>query len=80
MFVSKHEIKQLLGVCDRTLERYRKNHWHEGIHYVKPVQKILYNRPLIEDWMVNRHDWRAHDRAIEAFQDSLLSNQKRKRA
>ncbi len=79
-FIDKHEVCQLLKVSDRTLSRYREQHWYLGIHYVKPVQKILYNRELIEDWMVNRHDYPAHLRAIEAYQATLLSNQKRKRA
>ncbi len=79
-FVDKHEISKLLHVGDRTLARYRDAHWHCGIHYVQPVQKILYNKELIEDWMVNRHDYPAHLRAIEAYQSSLPSNQKRRRS
>jgi hypothetical protein len=79
-FIGKIETCALLQVTDRTLSRYRADHWYLGIHFVQPVQKILYNKELIEDWMVNRHDWSTHMRAIEAYQATLPSNQKRKRA
>ena len=80
-FIGKHEDCKLLQVTERTLARYRADHWYLGIHYLKPVQKILYNRELIEDWMINRHEYHAHLRAIEAYQATLPSNQpKRKRA
>jgi Helix-turn-helix domain len=80
-FISKKEACDLLKISERTLARYRSDHWYLGIHYVKPVQKILYNKELIEDWLVNKHDWGTHMRAIEAYQSTLPSNQpKRKRA
>jgi hypothetical protein len=77
-FIGKHDVCALLQVTERTLARYRADHWYQGVHFVKPVQKILYNRELIEDWMVNRHDYSAHLRAIEAYQATLASNQKGK--
>jgi hypothetical protein len=79
-FISKLEACALLHVTERTLSRYRATHWYLGIHFVQPVQKILYNRELIEDWMVNRQDYPAHLRAIESYQATLPSNQKRRRA
>jgi hypothetical protein len=79
-YMNKHEACALLQVTERTLTRYRSNHWYLGIHFVKLPQKILYNRELIEDWMVNREDYSTHLRAIEAYQATLPSNQKRKRA
>lgn len=78
-FISKQEVCQLLQVTERTLARYREKHWYKGIHFVQPIQKILYNKALILDWMVNRDDAIAHLRAIENYQASLPSNQKRKR-
>ncbi len=80
-FISKQDVCELLQVSERTLARYRAEYWYRGIHYVQPVQKTRYNKELIEDWMVNRHDYSAHLRAIEAYQATLPSNQpKRKRA
>jgi nitric oxide reductase activation protein len=78
-FIDKHEACRLLRVTERSLARYRDLYWYQGIHYVKPVQKILYNKTLLVDWMINRHDWMAHQRAIEIFQASLPSNQPKKR-
>ena len=79
-WVTKTDVMALLQISERTLARYRSDHWYIGIHYSKPVQKILYNRELLEDWMINRHEWGAHLRAIEFFQASLPSNQKRRKA
>ena len=78
-FIDKYEVCKLLRVGERTLARYREQHWYLGIHFVQPVQKILYNKELIEDWMVNKHEYSVHLRAIEAYQASLPSNQKRRR-
>jgi len=78
-FIGKIEACALLQVTERTLSRYRSSYWYLGTHFVQPVQKILYNRELIEDWMVNRHDWAAHMKAIEAYQATIPSNQKRRR-
>ena len=79
-WIGKKEIKEFLQISERTLARYRADYWYIGIHYTKPVQKVLYNRELVEDWMVNRHDWGTHTRAIELYQASLPSNQKRRKA
>jgi hypothetical protein len=80
-FIDRQAACDLLQISVRTLARYRSDYWYLGIHYVQPVQKILYNKELIEDWLVNRHDYAAHLRAIEAYQATLPSNQpKRRRA
>jgi hypothetical protein len=78
-FIDKREACELLRVTERTLARYRELYWYQGIHFIKPVQKILYNKTLILDWMVNRHDFLAHQQAIEAYQASLPSNQPRRK-
>jgi hypothetical protein len=36
---------------------------------------VLYNRPMIKDWIENRHDPEAHQRVIEAYQANRLSQQ-----
>ncbi len=79
-FIDKHEVCKLLKVGERTIACYRQEQWYLGIHYLKPVQKILYNKELIEDWMVNKHEWSVHMRAINAYQASLPSNQKLRRS
>lgn len=79
-WISRPEAMALLQISRRTLSRYCAEHWYLSIHYCKPVQKIFYNRELLEDWMVNRHEWGVHLRAIEHYQASLPSNQKRRKA
>lgn len=79
--ISKQEACNLLKVSERTLARYRALYWYVGIHFFQPVQHTTYNKELIEDWLVNRHDQPAHQRAIDAYLATLPSNQpKRKRA
>jgi hypothetical protein len=79
-WIGKAEVRELLQVSERTLARYRSDHLMIGIHYTKlSEQKILYNRELILDWLANKHDWITHLRAIELYQASLPSNQKRRK-
>lgn len=76
MNLDKHQAAALLGISTYTLRRYRQRYWTEGIHYtcLEP-QTIRYNRELLEDWQANRSDLAAHQRAIETYRASLLSNQ-----
>jgi hypothetical protein len=67
------EVKRLLGgVCDRTIRRYRSNYWHRGIHYTQPVQRVMYVRPMIVDWILHRQEPGQHQAAMEAW---LAANQ-----
>lgn len=80
-WLTKKETCELLKVSGRSLARYRDETLMEGIHFTKvSKQKILYNQELLMDWLANKHDWDTHLRAIEAYQASLPSNQKRKRS
>jgi hypothetical protein len=47
------ELRSLLGVSERTIRRYRQAHWVKGIHYVQPIQRVLYVKPMILDWLIN---------------------------
>ncbi|MBW4528219.1 MAG: hypothetical protein KME18_24060 [Phormidium tanganyikae FI6-MK23] len=78
-FVNKRRIAQYLTLSGDTLKRYRKQgDWLEGIHWVRINSRcIRYNLELIQDWLCNRHDPISHQRAIERYQSSLLSNQKK---
>jgi hypothetical protein len=67
------EVRALLGdISPRTLDRYRARYWHCGIHYVQAVQRITYVKPMILDWLINRKEPEAHQRAMEAW---LVANQ-----
>jgi tRNA(His) 5'-end guanylyltransferase len=80
-FASKQEASQYLKLSGTTLKRYRlQGLLIEGIHWVRINSRcIRYNLDLIQDWLHNRHDPIAHQRAIESYQTSLLSNQKKNR-
>ncbi|MBD2060601.1 hypothetical protein H6F88_32165 [Oculatella sp. FACHB-28] len=78
-FVDKQKASATLSLSGETLKRYRlQGEWIEGIHWVRINSRcVRYNLELIQDWFHNRHDPKAHMRAIEVYQSSLLSNQKK---
>jgi len=78
-FVSKQEATQSLKLSGTTLRRYRvQGLLIEGVHWVRVNSRcIRYNLELIKDWLHNRHDPAAHQRAIEIYQAGLLSNQRK---
>jgi CHAD domain-containing protein len=77
-FVSKKQAIKYLEISETTLKRYRqKGVWTEGIHWVRLNSRcIRYNLELIQDWFHNRCNPKAHQKAIEAYQASLLSEQR----
>jgi hypothetical protein len=80
-FASKQEASQYLKLSGTTLKRYRlQGLLIEGIHWIRLNSRcIRYNLDLIQDWLHNRHDPIAHQRAIEIYQANLLSNQRKSR-
>jgi hypothetical protein len=79
-FAKKQEICRLTGLSGDTLKTYRlSGRLSEDIHWVRINSKlVLYNVPLMLDWLQNINDPTAHLKAIEAYTNSLLSNQKRR--
>jgi hypothetical protein len=77
-FVKKREISRLTGLSGDTLKKYRLSGLLcENIHWIRVNSKVvLYNVPLILDWLCNVSDPQAHQRAIEAYQGMLLSNRR----
>jgi CHAD domain-containing protein len=82
LFASKQTASEFLNLSGSTLKKYRlRGDWIEGIHWVRINSRcVRYNLELIKDWLHNRSNPMAHLKAIEAYQQSLLSNQRRKRA
>jgi hypothetical protein len=80
-FVKKRDLSKATGLSGETLKKYRlSGRLIEDIHWVRVNSKlVLYNLPLILDWIQNSADPNAHRRAIEAYRDSLLSSQKKRR-
>jgi hypothetical protein len=81
LFVNKRTASERLNLSDSTLKKYRlQGDWIEGIHWVRINSRcVRYNLKLIEDWLHNRGNPNAHQKAIKTYQQSLLSNQQRKR-
>lgn len=78
--IKSSEVRALLDISKRTLDRYRAKYWHEGIHYVQPVQRCLYIKPMILDWMMNRKEPATHQRSMEAWLAANQAPKTRKRA
>jgi hypothetical protein len=80
-FVKKRQISELTGLSSDTLKKYRLSRLLiEDIHWVRVNAKlVLYNVPLIMDWLQNISDPQAHRRAIEAYQATLLSSKGKRR-
>ncbi|MEO0767862.1 MAG: hypothetical protein AAFY72_00280 [Cyanobacteria bacterium J06649_4] len=80
-FASKKQASECLNLSGTTLKKYRLNgEWIEDLHWVRINSRcVRYNLELIKDWLHNRSDPAAHLRAIEAYQKSLLSNQKERK-
>jgi hypothetical protein len=66
-FVKKREISKLTGLSGDTLKKYRLSGLLcEDIHWIRINSKVvLYNLPLMLDWLQNIHDPQPHQRAIE---------------
>lgn len=80
-FVKGKKLSQEIGLSVSTFKRYRlQGVWQEGIHWRRLNSRVvLYNLPLILDWIANQADPQAHQRAVEAYLASLPSNQPKKR-
>jgi hypothetical protein len=81
MFVKPEKLVEATGLSVSTFKRYRLTGiWIEGIHWYRINSRlVLYNLPLISDWVANRMSPRAHERAVENYLRSLPSNQPKKR-
>ncbi|MEO0759483.1 MAG: hypothetical protein AAFY78_21720 [Cyanobacteria bacterium J06648_16] len=75
-FVSKREVMNCLKLSNSTLKKYRySGEWIEGLHWVRLNSRcVRYNLDLIKDWLHNRENPVAHERAISRYQRSLLSH------
>jgi hypothetical protein len=75
------EVRELLGVSNKTLARYRQKHWQEGIHFVAPVQRVLYVRPMLMDWLLNhKGNPRAHNDAMARWVAEHQTPRQRRKA
>jgi hypothetical protein len=73
-FGTKRAAAKLLGLSPETLKKYRLHDKTlvEGIHWIKLNSRtIRYNLPLLADWLQNRHNPAAHQKAIEQYLSAL---------
>jgi hypothetical protein len=77
-FAKKKEICYLTGLSGDTLKEYRlSGTLSEDIHWIRINAKlVLYNVPLILDWVQNYNNPLAHQLAIESYMTGLPSNRK----
>ncbi len=80
-FGDKRRLKEETGIGESTAKRRRlSGEWVEGVHWTRMGErKVLFNLPLIKDWLINRNHPDMHQRAIELYLTSLPSNQPQKR-
>lgn len=77
-FVKRREISRLTGLSGDTLKKYRLSGLLiKDIHWVRINSRlVLYNVPLIMDWLQNINNPKEHCKAIEAYLAMLLSSKK----
>jgi hypothetical protein len=84
IFADKQAIFQILGIRNGTLKTWRIGRpdagiapvLREGIHWIRQSSRhTLYNVPLLRDFIANRANPEAHERAIAAYLASLPSSQ-----
>jgi hypothetical protein len=80
-FCTKRVISQVTGLSDSTLKQYRLSGiWIEGIHWQRLNSRcVLYNLPMILDWVAHRYYPEAHQRTIDDYLRSLSSNQRKQK-
>lgn len=79
-WVTKKTAATMLGISTHTLKVYRQRHWTLGIHFqYLNSRTIRYHEGLLRDWFANISEPHIHQRAIEIYLGSLLSNQPKKR-
>jgi len=89
-WLTKHEAAELLNISPPTLAEWRQVQswedssypWQCGVHYVQQPGKsgqFEYNRRLLEDWRLNRLDWKTHQRAVDVWIASITPKDRRVR-
>jgi hypothetical protein len=80
-FVKKREISKITGISGETLKKYRlSGRLSENIHWVRVNSKVvLYNVPLMLDWLRNINSPEVHQQAIDTYQEMMLPDKKGRR-
>ncbi|MCU0568855.1 MAG: hypothetical protein MUF49_19930 [Oculatellaceae cyanobacterium Prado106] len=80
-FVKKREIAKITGISGETFKKYRlSGRLSENIHWIRVNSKVvLYNVPLILDWLRNINHPEIHQQAIDTYQEMMLPDKKGRR-
>jgi hypothetical protein len=81
-WVSTAEMATILGVSKDTLKTWRLGDRRgrspkltEGVHWVAySTRRVLFNRELMRDFMANIGHPKLHQKAVEAYMESLPSS------
>ena len=78
---NKHRAAKVSGLSPLTLRDWRlSGRIQENIHWVRIAKtKVLYNIPLLGDFISNIGDSHAHHQAVDSYLASLPSNQPKAR-
>ena len=77
--VPAKQLLSAIAISRSSLHRTRNKSWQAGIHYQRLGRAVLYNLPLIRDWLANQHSPELHEQAIREYLESLPSSQRRRR-
>lgn len=76
-FIKRTELTQYVSLSRSKIKSIiRSGQWIEGVHFTRYSSRMnLFNLQLIQDWLVNKSDPTAHQRAIDNYLANLPSNQ-----
>lgn len=81
-FATTAETSAIFSISASTLKAMRLGHldrpatFTEGVHWTRLAdKKVLFNLPLVEDFLINKSNPQAHQRAIDRYLASLPSSQ-----
>ena len=81
IFLTTKEAVTLLGISPTTLKIWRLGkgktppRLKQGVHWVSPsARQVLYHRELMLDFLANQHRPELHQKAVDAYLESLPSS------
>jgi hypothetical protein len=76
-FCTQAKLVETTGLSPRAIKKYRLSSWEIGIHFQRMGHNtILYNLPLILDWIANRHQPELHAIAVRNYLKELPSSRR----
>jgi hypothetical protein len=74
-FCNKTKLIESTGLTASAIKNYRLSSWEIGIHFQRMGHStVVYNLPLILDWIANHHQPDLHNIAIKNYLKELPSS------